>query len=372
MMKTILVMAFPNDYHTLAVQWGIEQLGGIVKIWVPGDLPDMASISISIVEGDTHVRFVSGAEDFNCDDVGVVWNRRYSIPVAPEDASPHDRPAIQRESYEQVRSAIFTTSQEAIAINDPSAQYAADRKAVQVRTASIVGFTVPPTLFSNNYEDILEFHRKHGPLIAKPHHQYAWVTPNGTLSHLTFELPEPTESLRKSIEYCPLIIQKKVERAFEARLIMMGDTITAAKMIDLSTEGILDSRKAMCSGAMEFSLIDPPSEVAKLCGKYMAALGLRMGVFDFIVDASGVWYFLECNEQGQFLFVEQVLPEAALLDKFCRWLMELAGADRHSLDRHPRLVLKSFEQSDRTAELRAEQEKHKRLPDPPQVIRETV
>lgn len=372
MMKQILVMAIPNDYHTMAVQWGVEQLGGIVKIWVPGDLPDKSSISISIVEGDTQVRFSSGNTHFNCDDIGVVWNRRYSIPVAPEDASPHDQPAIQRESYEQVRSTIFTTSHGAIAINDPSAQYAADRKAFQVRTASMVGFAVPPTLFSNNYADILEFHREHGPLIAKPHQQYAWVTSGGTLSHLTFEMPEPTESLRKSIEHCPLIIQKKVERAFEVRLVMMGNTITAAKMTDLSDDGILDSRKAMCSGAMEFSLIDPPREVAELCGKYMAALGLRMGMFDFIIDANGVWYFLECNEQGQFLFVEQALPEAALLDKFCRWLLELAGADSYSLDRQPRLALRAFEQSDRAAELRVEQEKHKRVPDPPQVIRETA
>ena len=36
----------------------------------------------------------------------------------------------------------------------------------------------------------------------------------------------------------------------------------------------------------------------------MAAVGLRYGAFDFRVDPDGAPWFLECNPEGQYLWIE--------------------------------------------------------------------
>ena len=371
-MKRILIMAIPNDYHAMAVRWGIEQLGGMVNVWVPGDLPDFGSVSMSVIKGETKIGFASQRSSFDADEIGVFWNRRFSTPTAPDDASPYDRRVIERESLEHLKNTRLLVSLSAIGINHPASQHVANHKVVQVATASAVGLPVAPTLFSNNYDDIRDFYAIHAPVIAKPYQQFSWVTKDGTLSHLTYDMPEPTENLRRSIEDCPMIIQKKVDRAFEVRLIIMGDIITAVKMVDCSDEGILDSRKAIRHGVMLFSIIDPPAAIAEACLRYTAALDVRIGIFDFIVDAEGVWYFLECNEHGQFLFLEQAVPETHLLDKFCRWLLTLSGADEANLaDRAP-LTIGDFESSARAAELRLEQDHHKKRVDPANVSYEEI
>ena len=44
--------------------------------------------------------------------------------------------------------------------------------------------------------------------------------------------------------------------------------------------------------------------IARKCREYLAHLGLNFGCFDFIVTPSGDYVFLECNPNGQWLWVE--------------------------------------------------------------------
>lgn len=370
-MKEILICSIPADFHVSAVRWGIERLGGVARVWIPGDVPDFLSVTISLVDGRTCVRLKSGVASFACDDVGVVWNRRLAKPIPPEDASPHDRSAIVGECHQHVSNAIMMLSEDAVAVNHPTGQHDSHLKALQIRRAANAGLSVLPSLFSNDFDEISSFHDRHAPVVAKPYRPFLWMTKDGALSQLTFEMPKPTQELRRSIEDCPLIVQKKVDRAFEVRLVVMDDQIVAAKMVDMSADGILDSRRAIRSGTMEFSWIEPPSGIAEGCLAYLRSLNLRMGVFDFIIDQSGEWFFLECNEQGQFLFIEDRLPETMLLDRFCRWLMKLAGADEKDLQNRPSLTIADFDDSPRAAELKFEHLSHKKRATAPSVEYET-
>lgn len=359
-MKEILICSIPADYHVAAVRWGVERLGGVARVWVPGDVPDFLSVSISMVDDRSGVRMSSNAERFSCEDVGVVWNRRFAKPIPPDHASPHDRAAIAGECQEHVRNAMMVLSEHAVAVNHPSGQYDSNLKALQIGRARKAGLAVQPTLFSNDFDEIRSFHDGHAPVVAKPYRPFLWMTEDGPLSRLTFEMPTPTEELRRSIEDCPLIVQKKVDRAFEVRLVVIGEQLVAAKMVDTSVDGILDSRRAIRIGAMDFSRIEPPQRISEGCLAYLRSLDLRMGVFDFIVDRRGEWFFLECNEQGQFLFIEDRLPETMLLDRFCRWLMTLAGAEEKDLECRPSLSVAGFDGSPRAAELKREHLSHKK------------
>ena len=47
-----------------------------------------------------------------------------------------------------------------------------------------------------------------------------------------------------------------------------------------------------------------PPRVAEAVHTYMKDAELAFGAFDFAEDADGIWWFLECNQSGQFGFVE--------------------------------------------------------------------
>ncbi len=47
-----------------------------------------------------------------------------------------------------------------------------------------------------------------------------------------------------------------------------------------------------------------PEHVGRAVRAYLESASLAYGAFDFAEDAAGVWWFLECNQGGQFGFVE--------------------------------------------------------------------
>lgn len=64
-----------------------------------------------------------------------------------------------------------------------------------------------------------------------------------------------------------------------------------------------------------FQLIELPTDIEKLCSNLLADLGIHFGIFDIAVDFDGLYYFLELNPSGQFLYVEEILPESRILEK---------------------------------------------------------
>jgi hypothetical protein len=54
--------------------------------------------------------------------------------------------------------------------------------------------------------------------------------------------------------------------------------------------------------------------------------GVCFGALDLAVDRNSEWWFLEINEQGQFLWLDDLCPEARLLEKFCAFLTAPQGS----------------------------------------------
>jgi hypothetical protein len=112
----------------------------------------------------------------------------------------------------------------------------------------------------------------------------------------------------------PGIYQQIIPKAFELRITVMGRCVLAAKIDSQDTRGgKLDWRRV--PEEVKAYPFDLPTDVTNLCFRLMDRLGIVFGCFDFIVTPDGDYIFLEVNEAGQFLFLEQEtgLP---LLDRF--------------------------------------------------------
>jgi len=322
----LLIITQPQDYHAHAVAWGIEQLGGNTSVWMPSDLPDQCFASIRInsamTGADTTIQYNSIRTNLN--EFDVIWNRRRGKPSAPAAASPHDIKVIESETSSHVDNILTILSRDSIFINDPARQYIADQKANQLQVALAVGFNIPDTLITNNFDEAVEFIRDNDPVVCKPYRPHLWRSEKKWYSQMSVIVP-PIEKLeREAIEMCPIILQRQVKRKLEARIIVFGDKIFSAQVVGDLTESDLDSRLAIRQRKSEFRNITLPPSVESACRQYLGQLGLKFGAFDFIVSEDGDWVFLECNEAGQFLFLEDRLPNLNILDSFCKYLFSFS------------------------------------------------
>jgi hypothetical protein len=75
-------------------------------------------------------------------------------------------------------------------------------------------------------------------------------------------------------------------------------------------ETVLDWRHASTDVRVEATTL--PRDVDHACRLLMKELGIVFGCFDFIVTPEGDYIFLEVNEMGQFLWIEEVNPDLLL------------------------------------------------------------
>lgn len=69
--------------------------------------------------------------------------------------------------------------------------------------------------------------------------------------------------------------------------------------------------------ALSYQAVETPKRVQTHVSVLLDKLGLRFGALDFVVAPDGEWWFLECNPNGQWAWIEDetgMLISAALAD----------------------------------------------------------
>lgn len=116
-------------------------------------------------------------------------------------------------------------------------------------------------------------------------------------------------------------IQEQIHKAYELRIIFFGATIFSVQIDSQKKKNTIDWRSGEKS-ANDFSAYTLPEAIRKKIMDFIGRSGLMYGSLDFAVDHDGNYIFLEVNETGQFLWVEDYVPALTLLDCFCEFLIE--------------------------------------------------
>ena len=72
---------------------------------------------------------------------------------------------------------------------------------------------------------------------------------------------------------------------------------------------------------LRHQVVSLPGDVEAACVKLVKNLGLRFGAIDLVLDRKGRFWFLECNPNGQWAWIENRtgLPiSAAIVDELLR------------------------------------------------------
>ena len=325
-MSTILIPTIQQDIHAAAVAMVLEEMGHRAVRWFCQDLPEAATASFFVGRAPARLALREGTGvPFDPRSVDVFWHRRVADPIIQgAGVVPCDRKVARNETRRFLRGLMLAISERSFAVNDYQSAQAGANKLYQLQVARALGLAVPETLISNDPEEIKTFLRRHqeAGTIFKSFQPVTWDA--GSTAALLYTHKVTLDRLPDDqfLQLSPGIFQAYVPKAFEVRATFMGGQVFAARLDSQVTQaGTVDWRLANHE-SLPTSELRLPDEVADQCRALMRRLGLVFGCFDFIVTPQGQWVFLEVNQMGQFLWVEEATPEIPLLQMFCDFLVQ--------------------------------------------------
>jgi glutathione synthase/RimK-type ligase-like ATP-grasp enzyme len=322
----IIVLAHPKDDHAAPVLWALQQAGYPASCW-SGISPDEQDQASLLVDEQPCI----GLAALRVEREDVLWLRQADHHASDDQASEHqasDHKVTEPEKGGPPTPSFFNElaymfeSLPVRCVNPYSAMRLVRNKAVQLQLANAYGLRIPATLMSNSPAAVRKFFDQNPTnAICKPFATHVWqqhgstdVTVTETFSLDRADLPADDEVFT----YSPAIYQEKVKKQFDVRTVLMGDRVYSFAL--RTPANSLDWRHDAALRNVAVERIATPLSVDSAILRFAAAAGVCTGSLDFAVDRNGQWWFLEINEQGQFLWLDDFCPGSGLLEKFCAFL----------------------------------------------------
>src|SRR5215470_3646403 len=318
----IIVFAPADDNHTAPIKWALEKAGYRVVCWDGLGWTGERQSSVTLGNDDT---MTLGSHTVDPGD--VVWIRRPEPPEPNPKTAEADKKFASMEYRSFYHSIAYLLESLPIwCINKYSPARRMIQKSAQLNLARRCGLKIPDTLMSNSPQKVREFLARGGRTICKGFTPHVWQKDGHKSVAITetFELTPEQLPSDEVLTFAPAIYQEMVPKVFDVRMVLMGSHIYSYALNN--TKKALDWRQDCGLGHVSVDPIATPPEVAQGVLAFAREAGICFGSLDFGVDADGKWWFLEINEQGQFLWLDQFNPGAKMLGKFCAFVTAPEGA----------------------------------------------
>jgi hypothetical protein len=193
-------------------------------------------------------------------------------------------------------------------INPVAEALESEIKLTQLQTAASLGMAVPRSIISNQRDHILDFMNEGGEYIIKPLATATIPSHNESLDYFAvmtnvLSQEEVRSSMKEEWSVAPVIVQEKIVKSHELRVIQVGEAAFSVR-IQSDHTGQVDHRRTPYSNKYEF--VETPPALSQFGAQYLKRFGLDMGAFDYAVSPEGQHYFFECNPCGQWAWLEGV------------------------------------------------------------------
>ena len=187
-----------------------------------------------------------------------------------------------------VRNLMFFS--EALWVNDLTATYKAEHKAVQLSVASRLGFAVPQTRVTNSPHPYMLGEKSHCVAIKGLDTVLLRADGYEIFGFTTFEFSDQLES--DAWRSAPAIIQAALTNKLDIRVTVVGERVFAAA-ITVGGNPVSDDWRMHKSDA-QFSAFELPPETVERCRALVRALGLIFGAIEIHADFYEVDDSLDC------------------------------------------------------------------------------
>ncbi|WP_086730808.1 ATP-grasp ribosomal peptide maturase [Streptomyces carpinensis] len=261
----------------------------------PADLTAGVALSGEYVHGSFEGHLSAGGRLVSVSGLRSVWVRRPGLPAAR---------AAQPSAWltEEASQALYGMLRGCGArwMNHPDAARRARHKPWQLRLAQRCGLPVPATLITTFPQAAREFAERFPDLVVKP---VSGAHPQEPPRAVPTSRVAPDTDFA-AVAYGPTLLQRRIAKRADVRLTAVGETLLAARKATPADADPDEVDVRFASSEAPWLPAEVPPRVARAVRGYLRDAELTYGAFDFAEDVDGTWWFLECNQSGQFGFVE--------------------------------------------------------------------
>jgi len=338
----IVIVAFASDNHTAPLKWALEQAGYEVACWggVGWTGARQATLSFNDSCNDICNDSCNGGAraslgSYTVDPGDVVWIRRPNAPAPnPNVAAPDKTFADEEYRWFSLSTLYLLEHLPVRCINPYSASRAINNKAVQLCLAARNGLNIPETVMTNAPAAVrASLKNSSRAKVCKAFSPHIWKKEGSEALAVTetFEISEEVLPEDEVLTYAPAIYQEMIVKAFDVRMVLLGTTVYSYSL--QTPNRALDWRQEVAQGHVGLEEIATPADVEGAVQAFSREAGIEFGSFDFAVDHDGAWWFLEVNEEGQFLWLDEFNPAFRVQEKFLAFLTLPKGSSRKEIER---------------------------------------
>jgi hypothetical protein len=250
-----------------------------------------------------------------------VWWRKPGSYVFGDELTGDQERAFAVEETDHAMRGLWS-SLDCYWISHPENIRRAGYKMEQLQRAARLGFEVPRTLVTTDPAAAREFYERCGgqvvyKVLSDPHLALSkrpaegWSTPVVSRFVDTTPITAAEVAMLDAVRSVPCQFQEYVPKRTELRVTVIGDEVFTAEILSQQhARSSVDWRRFQAD--VTFRRGELPDDVAKRCLELTRSYGLNFGAVDLILTPDGRYVFLEINPNGQFLFVQDRLPELPL------------------------------------------------------------
>ncbi|MEU4154106.1 ATP-grasp ribosomal peptide maturase [Streptomyces sp. NPDC026659] len=292
---TVLILTSDEDVTADMVVLRLGETGVPVVRLDPADLTNGVALSAELTGGSADGHLSVGGRLVSIGALRSVWVRRPGRAAA-RAARPSDW--LTEESTQALYGMLRCAG--ARWMNHPDAARRARYKPWQLHLARRSGFAVPATLITTHPDAAREFAGRFPDLVVKP---VSGAHPQEPPRAVPTSRVAPDADFT-AVAYGPTLLQQRVAKRADIRLTAVGNRLLAARKPADPDAHPDDVDVRFAPSVSPWLPVEVPPRVAEGVHRYLRGAELAYGAFDFAEDADGVWWFLECNQSGQFGFVE--------------------------------------------------------------------
>ncbi|MFJ7907488.1 hypothetical protein [Kitasatospora sp. NPDC096204] len=175
-------------------------------------------------------------------------------------------------------------------MNEPMAVHYHRTRLPQLTLAADLSMDIPDTLTTTNPEEAAAFIAAGRTVVKAMTQTYVDFAPAWEIT--------PSDPLI-GMQPVPHTFQRLIDKKADLRVTVVGDQVFAARI----TSDLLDWRAD--PEAASYELVELDDVTNRQLHDYMAAASLSFGAFDLVEDMDGRPWFLECNSNGEWGFIEE-------------------------------------------------------------------
>lgn len=284
--KTILIASSTPD----KIVWEpvadiLRQRKYRVVVYEADRVADMSvPLSLTVRNGKPSAILRYGGDVLDISSIRAAWYRR---PTTFNRQEVKDRAMQMSLDFERraIQYSLWNLLPEQVWLNDPLRIVYAERKLTQMLVANQLGFSIPDTHITNNWQylDTLDYQK----IVFKSSYGRLYA---GNEQRMHFTQVYDKEGLPRQCNPFPGFWQPYKHKNREWRITVVGSkSFDAIITTDESAKD--DWRYHQFSSKVRFERGEFPEVFKKKCYQYLERFGLRYGAFDFIEDSEGSIFF---------------------------------------------------------------------------------